>query len=428
MPINKYFFKKEGNLMFGKVKKIFVLGLSVVMITTILGGWSLAASSKPTVNLTLWGSQNDQAMLQKMVNSFKAAHPNKTYNIKLGVQGEDTAMTAVLKDIDVAGDVFAFASDQIAGLQSAGALMPVTIDAKQIKAANTAASVNASSVNGQLYAYPSSSDTYFLYYDKKYLKDADVKSLETMMSKNVGAGVTNFAMNLSNGWYIASFFYSAGCQLFGANGTDPTKCDFNSAKGVTAAQYIIDLVGKGAKFKDYGQNYDSSICQNFKDRKLAAAVSGTWNAESIKKSLGKDFGATKLPTINLDGKTVNMGSFANFKLLGVNSHTKNAADAMALAEWLTNKDNQLIRFQTRSYAFTNLELSKHTALLGFNVAVGANTKQGQYATLQPSIKQTNNYWTPAAALGTSIEAGKTTTATLKSDLDKLVSQILSKIQ
>lgn len=413
--------------MFGKMKKIMVIGLMLSMTAMLFGGWTTKAS-KPTVNLTLWGAQNDQAMLQSLIKSFKAAHTDKDYNIKLGVCGEDVAKDTVLKDVDTAADVFAFASDQIASLQSAGALMPITIDTDKIKAANTAASISASSVDGQLYAYPASSDTYFLYYDKKLFKDKEVTSLETMLSKKLSAGTTNFAMNLSNGWYIASFFYAAGCQLFGANGVDPTKCDFNSEKGVAAGKYMLNLVAQGAKFKDYGTNYDSAICQNFKNRKLGAAVSGTWNAKAIQQALGKDYGATKLPTIKLDGKEVNMGSFANFKLYGVNSHTKNAADALALAEFLTSQNSQLVRFQLRSYAPTNVELSKHTAVLNLNLAVGANAKQGKFATLQPSIKQTSNYWTPAAALGTTIENGKTTAATLKSDLDKLTQQILAKIQ
>lgn len=414
--------------MFGKMKKILLLGLTIAMITTLFGGCASTPKPVVAVNLTLWGAQNDQVMLKKMVASFKAANPKKTYNIKLGVCGEDLAKQNVLKDIDTAGDVFAFPSDQIATLQAAGALMPVSINTANIKASNIPASINAATIGGQLYAYPSSSDTYFLYYDKKVYSETDVKSLETIMSKQLGAGSTNFAMNLSNGWYIASFFYAAGAQLFGATGTDGTKCDFNSTKGVVATQYMLDLVANGAKFKDYGANFDSSIIQKFKTRKLGAAVSGTWNAKGIQQALGSDYGATKLPTIKLSGKEVNMGSFANFKLYGVNSHTKNAAEAMALAEWLTNKDNQLVRFQMRSYAPTNLEISKNTAVLNLNLAVAADTKQGAFAKLQPSIVQMNNFWSPAGALGTSIENGKTTAATIKSDLDKMVTQILAKIK
>ena len=412
--------------MFGNMKRILALVLVVAMTVAIVSG--CAPKPIPVVALTLWGSQDDQAMLQTMADSFTAAHTDKTYTITLGVAGEDVAKDTVLKDLDAAGDVFAFASDQIAALQSAGALLPVTIDTAAITAANSPASVTASTVDGQLVAYPSSADTYFLYYDKKYLSDAEAGSLETIMSKSQPTGVTNFAMNLSNGWYIASFFFAGGCKLFGDTGTDPTVCDFNNAGGLAAGQYMIKLVADKKKFADYGANYDSTMCQNFKDRKLAAAVSGTWNATKVQEALGTDYGATKLPTININGSDVNMGSFANFKLYGVNSHTKSPADAMALAEWVTNQANQLVRFQTRSFAPTNVTVAADTATLSSNLAVAADALQGKFATLQPSIKQISNYWTPAAALGTSIETGKTTASTLQKDLDALVKQILAALQ
>jgi arabinogalactan oligomer/maltooligosaccharide transport system substrate-binding protein len=412
--------------MLGNMKRILALVLVVAMTVALVSG--CAPKPIPVVALTLWGSQDDQAMLQTMADSFTAAHTDKTYTITLGVAGEDVAKDTVLKDLDAAGDVFAFASDQIAALQSAGALLPVTIDTAAITAANSPASVTASTVDGQLVAYPSSADTYFLYYDKKYLSDAEAGSLETIMSKSQPTGVTNFAMNLSNGWYIASFFFAGGCKLFGDTGTDPTVCDFNNAGGLAAGQYMIKLVADKKKFADYGANYDSTMCQNFKDRKLAAAVSGTWNATKVQEALGTDYGATKLPTININGSDVNMGSFANFKLYGVNSHTKSPADAMALAEWVTNQANQLVRFQTRSFAPTNVTVAADTATLSSNLAVAADALQGKFATLQPSIKQISNYWTPAAALGTSIETGKTTASTLQKDLDALVKQILAALQ
>ena len=40
-----------------------------------------------------------------------------------------------------------------------------------------------------------------------------------------------------NGWYQAGFFFGAGCKLFGDDGTDPTKCDFNNERGYIRADY-----------------------------------------------------------------------------------------------------------------------------------------------------------------------------------------------
>lgn len=66
-----------------------------------------------------------------------------------------------------------------------------------------------------------------------------------------------------------------------------------------------------------------------------------------------------------------MGGMANFKLYGVNAETKEPLEAMALSEWLTNKDNQLIRFNERSFAPTNKELSNDTEALSADIAVSA---------------------------------------------------------
>jgi len=130
--------------MFGNVKRILALVLVVILAATLVTG--CAPKPKPVVALVLWGSQDDQAMLQTMADSFKAAHTDTDYTITLGVCGEDVAKDTVLKDLDAAGDVFAFASDQIAALQSAGALLPVTIDTEAIKTANSPASVTAATV------------------------------------------------------------------------------------------------------------------------------------------------------------------------------------------------------------------------------------------------------------------------------------------
>ena len=92
-------------------------------------------------------------------------------------------------------------------------------------------------------------------------------------------------------------------------------------------EYLIDLVNN----PKYGSNFDDSLVKaGFADGTLAAAVSGTWNAAEIQASLGDNYAATKLPEFTLsNGETVQMGSMANFKIMGVNSETKNPLDAMA---------------------------------------------------------------------------------------------------
>ena len=243
------------------------------------------------------------------------------------------------------------------------------------------------------------------------------------MSKDIEGVTTNFAFDTDNGWYQTAFFFGAGCTLFGPDGTDPTQCDFNNERGYMVGEYLIDLVNN----PKYGANFDDSLIRaGFADGTIAAAVTGTWNAGDIQASLGDNYAATKLPTFTLsNGETVQMGSMANFKIMGVNSETKHPVEAMDLAEWLTNKDNQQYRFENRSLAPTNIELSNDTEALSSNIAVAALAQQAQYATVQTSIPQVQNFWTPAEAFGQEIIAGTCTKDNLQEKLDAYVDSVLA---
>ncbi len=382
-----------------------------------------STGSGEAVNLTVWGPQEDQELLKQMCDAFAAANPDKTYTFTYGVVSEADAQKEVVKDISAAADVFAFASDQTAILVNAGALYRVTKNKDEIVAENSESSISAASIDGELYGYPYVSDTYFMYYDKSKLSEDDVKSIEGIMSKDIEGVTTNFAFNTDDGWYQSGFFFGAGCKLFGEDGTDPTQCDFNNERGYMVGEYLIDLVAN----PKYGANFDDSLVKaGFAEGTLAAAVSGVWNAGEIQASLGDNYAATKLPEFTLsNGETVQMGSMANFKIMGVNSETKNPLDAMALAEWLTNKDNQKTRFEVRSYAPTNVELAGDTDTMNSNIAVGALAQQAQYATVQTSISQCQNYWTPAEAFGQEIIAGTCTKDNLQQKLDAYVESVLA---
>ena len=410
--------------------------MALAMMTSILSGCSRGSDSGSdnsgdtsgngeTVKLTVWGSQEDQDILMEMCEDFAKAHTDKHYAFTMGVVSEADAANEVLKDVSAAADVFAFSSDQIGSLVSAGALYRITKNREEIENAATETAIRAATVDGELYGYPAVSDTYFLYYDKSKLSEEDVKSLDDIMAKDIPDVKTNFAMNLDDGWYQAGFFLGAGCTLFGEDGTDPTQCDFNSERGLLAGEYILNL----AKSPKFGADFDDSMVKSgFANGTLAAAISGTWNSKEIESSLKENYGTAKLPEFTLsNGETVQMGSFANFKLIGVSSETDAPLDAMLLAEWLTSADNQELRLEKRSFAPTNKELAGDTDTLSEIPAVRALTEQLQHATLQPSIPQMGSFWKPAEAFGQDVISGAVTMDNLQEKLDRLVQSALSNI-
>lgn len=90
-----------------------------------------AASGGP-ISLTLWGAEEDQALLAELVEKFKAQYPDQTFDIKIGVESESTAKDTVLTDVEAAADVFAFANDQLNDLVAAGALLALDGDIAQV--------------------------------------------------------------------------------------------------------------------------------------------------------------------------------------------------------------------------------------------------------------------------------------------------------
>lgn len=85
-----------------------------------------------------------------------------------------------------------------------------------MKNANLEEAVNAASYKGTLYAYPYSADNgYFLYYDKNYFTDEDVKTLDGVLAA-AEAAEKKGSMEFNSGWYLYSFFGNTGLG-FGIN-------------------------------------------------------------------------------------------------------------------------------------------------------------------------------------------------------------------
>jgi arabinogalactan oligomer/maltooligosaccharide transport system substrate-binding protein len=412
--------------MLKKSRKIISLVLSTLVIGSLFvgckakteepaktGGETKApAAEKQKVTLKVWGSQEDQAMLNTMIDSFKKAHPEKEYTIELGVVSEADAKTRYLEDPAAAADVFSFANDQLYDFVNAGGLYEVTRNKDAVVAANSEGSIEAATANGKLYAYPMTADNgYFMYYDKSVISDEDVKTLDGMLAAADKAGKKVF-MDVSNGWYIASFFLGAGGTLTMKDGKQVT--DFNNETGVKVGEAIKAFAAN----KAFLTGDDAVLTGGFGDT-IVAGVSGTWNAEAIKGKLGNNFGAAKLPTFTVDGKQVQMGSFAGYKLVGVNSQTKSPVDAMDLAEWLTNEENQAIRFKERAMGPSNTKVASSDEVKA-NLPLAALAEQSKYATSQKDVS--GSYWAPAEAFGTAMEA-KDYSKSVKEQLDAMVAQI-----
>ena len=368
----------------------------------------------PSVTLKVWGAQDDQAILRDMCNAFAQAHPEKKYSFTYGVVGEGDAKKIFLDDPEAAADVFHFANDQIADLVSAGALAQIGGSYRTaVEEENLTGAVDAATVGGKLYAFPATADNgYFLYYNKAVFDQAPNTLAEILSLCTDGR---KFAMKVSDSWYLASFFLTAGCTF-----REDKKIDFNSANGLAAAR-AVNALCRDPRFVNFGADFDPSIIAGFGDGSVIAAVSGTWNAEKIAAEIGaENLGATKLPVIEIEGVEAQMIGFAGYKLVGVNAGTRYPEDAVKLAAWLTNEENQLKRLRERSMAPANKKAAEDPAVMG-NPALAALSEQMPYAVSQNNVPA--SYWVAAEGFGTDLVAGNVPDEALQGKLDVMTETV-----
>lgn len=132
--------------------------------------------------LRVWAEESTYDALNKMIDSFKEEYKGQaTFDITLEQNADSDTRDNVLGDVHNAADVFILADDQVASMAAGGALYPVP-NADEVKKANVEGAIDAATVDDTLYAYPMTADNgYFLYYNKKYLSDSDVKTLDGIL-------------------------------------------------------------------------------------------------------------------------------------------------------------------------------------------------------------------------------------------------------
>lgn len=371
------------------------------------------------VTLKIWTASEELELMKKMGESFAAAHPEYNLTFDISEMGIDEANANLKTDADSAADIFQLASGGVPELTQKGLLLPIGYELDSLRELYPAGAISAvTAEDGLVYAVPFTPNTFFMYYNKSMFTEDEVKSVETMMAKDLGEGVYNFSFQVSGPWYIESFFYAAGCTLFGADGKDASSMDWNNANGFAAGQYMIDLVNN----PKYLENKDGIAMNMLREGKLAAHVDGTWNAGPVQEALGENYAAAPLPTININGQDSQLRNFADYKTYAVKSSTAYPLAAQQFAEWICNEENQLARYEDQGVPPCISSLADQ---LSGDVALSALLAQSEYAVAQPNIPQINEYWTPATALGEGIYNKEITEDNLQEKLDQLVDAVTS---
>ena len=352
-------------------------------------------------DLTVWSPQEDQDTnwLQDQCEAFAAEHPNWKINFNYGVCAEGEAKDNVTKDVEAAADVYMLANDNIPDLVSAGALSELGGDYLGYVTSTNSDSILASvTYNDSVVAFPFTSNTWFMYYDKSVFSEDDVKNFDTMLEKAGEAG-KKVSFKLTDSWYIQAFYVANGCTLFG-DGTDTDAgIDFGGDKAAAVTEYLVDLAAN----PNFLVDADGSGLAGLGDS-VAAVFSGTWDADAVKEKLGDNMGVAGLPTVTIDGKEGQMKSFIGSKAIGVNPNAENQQVAMSLAAYLAGEKAQTAHYEMRNILPSNINIS----LADDPIATAVTNVMTDTSIMQPLCKEMGNYWSPAENMGKNIQSGEVT--------------------
>lgn len=434
-----------------KALRLNILAASLLLSCGALAGCGGETAYTPDTNfekseIVVWATAAEEAVINKVVEKYNSTQTEegKKFKISFTAVAEGDAGTTLAKDPTVANSpaLFLCADDHIASLTGINCVAEIKGDRKtNVINNNTEVAVSGATLDGKLYGYPVTSDNgYFLWYDNS-IADIESKkgSLEDLLAlaKSLGKSVL---MDVANGWYANSFIMSPdACGVDSltwsknAEGKNVYTSTWDNETGVKVSEYIGGLL---KPYYDDGTLVTGSnpeIIAGFKDKKLIAAVSGTWMENDIKNTagIGANTAATTLPKYHIDGKAYQMASFIGSKVYCINK-TQSAANqktAAALAELLTTKEAQLIRFEERATLPCNKEAiqdaryTEHTTIGG-----AALTAQAAYGCVQAKTAE-SRYWDVGKEIGQAYIDGKlgkqaddtphTWTTFLRTQMDKL---------
>ena len=409
-------------------RKFFLLLLSVSLLLAITACKNQTQPEEErqetaeVVQLTVWGAEEDEALLQQIFDSFQRHYAGQAeFRITYQAQSESSCKDVLLGDLENGADVFAFADDQAAALAAAGALDPIENEA-EIRAASLPAAADAASVDGVMYAYPLTADNgYFLYYNKAYFSEEEIQSLNRMTDAAARAG-REVTMDWSSAWYVYSFFGNTGLEI-GLNEDGITNyCTWNSAdgpiRGVDVAQAMLDI----ASSPGFSSRTDLDFLAGVQDGSVVAGVSGVWNAVAIEQAWGENFGAAKLPLFTCAGQEVQMASFSGCKLVGVNAYSQHPQWAARLAEWITNEENQVLRFTMRGQGPANLNAANSPETQA-SPAIAALLAQSEFSHLQ---RVGGKFWDPVTVFAASMAQGNPSRESLQAQLDRMTEGVTAR--
>lgn len=405
-------------------KKIATLG-SAVLAVTILAACSsnskdTSTSKSSDTAVTLWVDATQVKLYKPMAQKFEDANSDIKVTVKASPTGSANAKVDVSKDPSKAADVFELPHDQIGQMVQAGYVNPLSPDAeKNVTDNDIPAAAESVTYEGKMYAYPQSQESKIMFYNKSKLTADDVKTFDGITSK------ATFAMTITddkNGaqYTMVPFFLSNGVKLYGDNGEDLKGSTFNTDQAVNVMKWI-----SGLKSNAHVLDASTAAIDALKSGKADVYIDGPWDSGAIKDALGDNYAVAPYPSADFGNGSVELKAFSGVKAFAVNSQSKNQAASAKLAEFLTNKDEQLQSYKDEARIPVNKDALTDSSIKSDPVAQAVATMVERNV-MMPKLPEMAKFWDLSTPIIVGSYNGTIAQSDYKSTLDQFEKDISQK--
>lgn len=400
---------------------IMKIMLPLLVAAPILAGCSGGGSDgSSSIDILIWDDATNLDFIEEKMNvwlgNFKQQYPDAPeINITYEEQGEAAAISDLLT-VGESGngpDLLAITSDTLSTGVNADLLAPIT-HAAEVEYVFDEKAASAATINGTVYAYPITSESHVIMYDKTQVSDPSIfDSFESLLaSDKLLCWDTN---DKDSAYYMFAFLTDA--VLFGDDGTDPKDLSLTGAEGV--ANYTSLL--KNYKDAIYPANPVDAV-NYIEGGSAVGAVTTPFLYSQLENALGEgNVGMHVLPTI--DGNTLR--PLSGYKQYVISKYSKYPSIANDIAQYLTSSDVQADRLYEMNYLPTRydgdiLEVLAENGL--------AEVYQASYdnSIAMPSLPQMGYYWTPMINFCKAVwNESNPTEDTVRSGLEEVETTILN---
>ena len=399
------------------MKKILAILMAAILAVAVIGCQASepgttddppitepSAEPKPDVTedkieLVVWESVDgpDQWIIEAG-KKFTETYPNITIKFVNVELGDSSSQIMLDGPAGIGPDLFAAPHDRLGELVVGGHIMP-TVDADKVAGDVLGACSSALTYDGTMYGYPTSAETYALFYNKALISDNEVpKTWDDLVAWVQAFNAENsdkhgFIMDVSNIYYSILFTTKNGNRLFGPSGTDTSSSYLNTADAVAGMEQFQAL---RSILPFPAADLPTSMTDGaFAAGNAAMYITGPWNVANFRGS-GIDFGVATIPA--LAGESTPAATFSGTRGMFVSAYSKYPQEAALFASYLISNEAQMLRYQITG-ALPSVDIPvDDEASLGF-------IAQLDYAFPMPSVPQMSAFWESGNAASSNIWDG-----------------------